>query len=620
MPVLNWTVIGILAASLSASLGGTVWCCRRRGARLAAAEARSRRLARLYAGLCQCNHATAKSENTTELFQQVCRDGVIAAGMTLVCISMLDRETGEVRVVESYGRKSDYLEGLRISADAMSPFGQGPSGIVLRENRPYWCEDFAADPATVPWRERAARAGWVSSAALPLCRGGSTIGVLSLYSDTRQNFDEEAQRLLTSMAVDIGFALERFAREEARERAEQEARAARAQETASEAHRDQLEAQLLQAQKMEAVGQLASGLAHDLNNVLTPILMDVPLLRATLPDVEKQELLDTIESCTRRGAGIIKQLLTFARAEPSSHVPTRVSTVVRDTERIVKETFPKSIRIVASVAKELWPVDGDATQIEQVLMNLCVNSRDAMPGGGSLWMDAENVSLEAAPEGAIPAGAPGRYVRLRVTDSGLGIPAQNLPRLFDPFFTTKAIGQGTGLGLPTVLGIVRGHGGFLRLCSDVGTGTIFEVYLPASDSVVEFVPISAETVADGRGELILVVDDEADVRRSIRRALVSAGYRVELAENGREGIEMFSRHRQEVRAVITDMMMPVMNGPAMVAVLRRLAPELPIVGMTGVAERGNVVEGIAPTQRLVKPFNREELLKLVGRLFVSPAA
>ena len=229
-----------------------------------------------------------------------------------------------------------------------------------------------------------------------------------------------------------------------------------------------LEAQFLRAQRLEGIGALASGIAHDLNNILSPVLMIAPLLRNTVSDAESREMLDSIESCAQRGANIIKQLLTFARGVPGARVPLPVGYLLRDMEKIIRETFPRDIRPRLDTSKDLWPLVGDATQIHQVLMNLCVNARDAMPDGGTLTLGAKNVIVDAAFAAMAPDAKPGPYVRVSVADTGTGIPPENLDRIFDPFFTTKEIGKGTGLGLATVLGIVRGHEGFVRVDSRLG--------------------------------------------------------------------------------------------------------------------------------------------------------
>ncbi len=384
----------------------------------------------------------------------------------------------------------------------------------------------------------------------------------------------------------------------------------------------QLETNFLRAQRMEGIGALAGGIAHDLNNILQPILMTAPLLRETTSDPESREMLDTVENCAQRGANIIKQLLTFARGEPSARVPLPVRHLLNEMDKLIQGTFPKNIQLRVSVPKNLWQVLGDATQIHQALMNLCVNARDAMPNGGTLTLAAENLTLDEAFAAMMPNAKPGPYICVSVADTGTGIPPEHLDRIFDPFFTTKEIGKGTGLGLATVLGIARGHGGFVRVNSQVGKGTTFELYLPASLETKAAAPPAQETLPPrAGGELILVVDDEASVRGVVGRALEKHGYRVMPAAEGVEAMSLFARHRAEIRAVLTDMMMPVMDGPSLVRALRHLEPQLPILGMTGVGEKADIkgLEALNLLVLLTKPFNSVALLGVLHQALAAPS-
>jgi len=383
----------------------------------------------------------------------------------------------------------------------------------------------------------------------------------------------------------------------------------------------QLETNFLRAQRMEGIGALAGGIAHDLNNILQPILMTAPLLRETTSDPESREMLDTVENCAQRGADIIKQLLTFARGKPSARVPLPVRHLLNEMSKLIHETFPKNIQLRVNVPKDLWLVLGDATQIHQALMNLCVNARDAMPNGGTLTLTAGNLTLDEAFAAMMPSAKPGPHICVSVADTGMGIPSEHLDRIFDPFFTTKEIGKGTGLGLATVLGIVRGHGGFVRVNSQAGKGTIFELYLPASSETKAAARSKPETLPPrADGELILVVDDEADVRGVVRRTLEKHGYRVVTAAEGAEAMGLFAQHRAEVRAVLTDMMMPDMDGPSLVRTLRHLEPQLPILGMTGVGEKADIkgLETLDLLVLLTKPFNIAVLLDILHQSLAAP--
>ena len=284
------------------------------------------------------------------------------------------------------------------------------------------------------------------------------------------------------------------------------------------------EKQLLRVQRLEAIGTLSSGISHDLNNILTPILMSAGLLREKLPDPRDRELMGLIEKSAQRGADIIRQLLAFSRGVEGERVSLQTRHLIKEMAGIVRETFPRNITLVEGAERDLWPIIADATQLHQVLMNLCVNARDAMPEGGTLTITAKNVRLAKHDTQLGAKAVDGPYVLLTVRDTGHGIPPELIDRIFEPFFTTKAVGQGTGLGLSTVLGIVRSHGGFITTYSEPGQGSSFNVYLPAVlDSRILAATADTETLADGGGETVLVVDDEAAIVAAVRICLERRG-------------------------------------------------------------------------------------------------
>jgi two-component system cell cycle sensor histidine kinase/response regulator CckA len=378
-----------------------------------------------------------------------------------------------------------------------------------------------------------------------------------------------------------------------------------------------LEAQYLRAQRMESIGTLAGGIAHDLNNVLTPILMGVELLKAKLLDPDSLSFLTTLQISAERGADLVKQVLSFARGAQGQRVALQLKHVIRDIENMLKHTLPKSIHVRTSVPRDLWTVSGDATQLHQVLMNLCVNARDAMPHGGQLTITAENASLDDNHAGTHFETKPGRYLLLTVADSGTGIPADVLDKIFDPFFTTKELGKGTGLGLSTVVGIVKNHGGSVRVTSEVGTGTRFSVYLPTTEAAQKKPREDAGgQLPVGNGELILVVDDEVSIREITKAILQTHGYRVLIANDGTEALALYSRHQGEIQAVVIDMMMPILDGPATIRALRKLDPHARIIAVSGLAANGKAAEaaGLGVQTFFPKPFTAERLLSTLREL------
>ena len=385
----------------------------------------------------------------------------------------------------------------------------------------------------------------------------------------------------------------------------------------------QLEAQFLRAQRLESLGSLASGVAHDLNNVLTPILMSAGVLADSARTDQERELIQLLGDSARRGADIVQQLLLFGRGSDSPRSPMSVGAVLKDMSQIMRGTFPKSIAVAAQVPRDLWLIDGDRTQIHQVILNLCVNARDAMPAGGKLSVRAENVDVDAAFAERQPGAKPGPHVAIWVTDTGTGISPEHLEKIFDPFFSTKPTGQGTGLGLATVLGIVRSHGGFVTVESQVELGSEFGVYLPARVSAIEsLVPGPGRPNLEGHGELVLVIDDEASIRASLGKVLTAHNYQVVLAGDGAEGVAVFVQNAKRIKLVITDVMMPVMDGTQAIRALRRLNPNLPVIAISGLqSQRVELEVNFGPRIRfLPKPFLIDRALHLARELLDEPPA
>ena len=371
----------------------------------------------------------------------------------------------------------------------------------------------------------------------------------------------------------------------------------------------------LRAQRMESVGTLAGGIAHDLNNALAPIAMGLELLRARYP--QNASLIDTMEKCTRRGAGMVKQLLTFARGTEGERRSLQPRRIIDEMAQIIRSAFPKNITLEVELAPGLWDVMGDATQLHQVLLNLCVNARDAMPDGGTLAIEAANAPVDGTFASGTEGARAGNFVRWIVRDTGTGMPPEVIQRIFDPFFTTKEQGKGTGLGLSTVLGIVRSHEGFLRVESKPGLGSAFEIYLPAAaaSATAAAAEEARPGVFRGNGETILVVDDEDTVREISRTVLTGLNFNVLLAGDGTEALVQVADHPGEIRLVITDYDMPHMNGQMLVPALRRMIPEARIVLASGTLDEQKTaalaVEGVDAI--LDKPFSQAKLVEALQR-------
>ncbi len=375
----------------------------------------------------------------------------------------------------------------------------------------------------------------------------------------------------------------------------------------------QLEAQFLRAQRMESIGTLASGIAHDLNNALAPILISVQCLEQKIKDEQSQRLLKILEKNTKRSSDLVKQVLSFARGLEGQRTTLQVGHLITDIEQIVKQTFPRSIEIHTDVSTpNLWTISGDATQLHQVLMNLCVNARDAMPEGGILEISARNVWIDENYARMNLDAKVGIYIVITVSDTGMGIPREIVDRIFEPFFTTKELGRGTGLGLSTVMGIIKSHGGFINVVSEVGNGTKFNVYLPVTQtSTTGDINEEGNEVPRGHGELILVVDDEDSIREITKTALEANSYKVLLASDGIEAVALYSQHKEEISVVLIDMMMPSMDGPTTIRVLQKINPQVKVIGISGLVSNHEMIAILGNTVKtfLSKPYTSNELLK-----------
>jgi two-component system cell cycle sensor histidine kinase/response regulator CckA len=382
-----------------------------------------------------------------------------------------------------------------------------------------------------------------------------------------------------------------------------------------------LESQFLRAQRLEGIGTLASGIAHDLNNILSPILMSCGILRRDFEDEDTLKMLNIIESSAERGAGIVKQVLTFARGVEGERVLIQLKHLVNELSKVMSQTFPRNIDIQTNFPPDLWTVLGDATQLHQVLLNLCVNARDAMPTGGAITLSAENVDIDAHFASMNPGAQLGPHVALRSADTGSGMTPEVMEKIFDPFFTTKEVGKGTGLGLATVIGIVKSHGGFLTVQSEVGVGTTFSVFLPSSQDANDAHAEKEEApVVGGNNELVLVVDDEPPIREALVRTLTANGYRAYTAEDGSDALALYFQRRSEISVVLTDIAMAQMDGVTLVRSLRRLDPGVRVIVSSGHFQKENMVilEGLGVKTFLDKPYTAEKLLRAM-REVLAPA-
>ncbi len=375
----------------------------------------------------------------------------------------------------------------------------------------------------------------------------------------------------------------------------------------------QLEAQFLRAQRLESIGTLASGIAHDLNNVLAPILMTAQLLETQLHDARSKRLLPILVTNAKRGASLVKQVLSFTRGVEGDRTILQLKHLILEIRQVIKETFPKSIEVDCETSRNLWTVSGDATQLHQVLMNLCVNARDAMPNGGILTISAENFIVDEHYAKMHLDAQIGSYIVVIVADTGIGITHEVLDRIFEPFFTTKELGKGTGLGLSTVLGIVKSHGGFINVYSEVGKGSKFEVYLPAQETTET--PEEKELeLPHGSGELVLIIDDEPSIREITKTSLEAYNYKAITASDGIEAIALYAEYRDKISIVLTDMLMPSMDGITTIRTLHKINPNVKIIAISGLAtsDKMNAAYDLGIKAFLSKPYTAKQLLETIN--------
>lgn len=376
-----------------------------------------------------------------------------------------------------------------------------------------------------------------------------------------------------------------------------------------------MESQFLRAQRMESIGTLAGGIAHDLNNVLSPILMAIDMLQLRVADENSKKWFEVLRANAERGGSMVRQVLSFARGVEGERVALQPKHLIKEIVKILRETLPKSIEINFQLPNDIWLISADATQMHQVLMNLCVNARDAMPEGGSIVIKAENVFVDENYARMHIEAKPGRFVVITVSDTGPGMTVDVQNRIFEPFFTTKEMTKGTGLGLSTALTIVKSHGGFINVYSELHKGSQFSVYLPALDMPGTIDSAAAQTdLPLGNGELILVVDDEESIREITRGTLETFGYSVLTASDGTEALALYADKKNEIAVVLTDMVMPFMDGPATIRALQRMNSKVRIIAASGLGTGHHAGEGVLEgvSVFLNKPYTAEKLLKTLA--------
>jgi signal transduction histidine kinase/CheY-like chemotaxis protein len=521
------------------------------------------------------------------------------------CGRLLQTDSVGIRLVDGDELVVAYASGgaREVMATPRLRIGESLSGLVAASGETLVLGDPAADPRLLPAHRAAIeRLGYRALIAVPIKAGERIAGVLSVQTRRRLGFSEEDIEVVTAFAGQVGVALHNN----------------RLYEELQHAYRELTltQDQLLQSQKMEAIGRLAGGIAHDFNNLLTVIAGQTYMLRSQTGAGPVREGVERIEATAERAAELIRQLLAFSRKQVLQPGVLRLNAIVESMVPMLTRVIGEDVELSTRLAPRLLHVKADPTQIEQVIMNLAVNARDAMPEGGQLTLETGNVTVEGPHAAQHPDVAPGAYVMLAVTDTGTGMDAETRRRLFEPFYTTKEPGKGTGLGLATVYGIVKQSGGHIWVASEPGKGARFTIYLPAVAEAAD-APVSAppDDVPGGH-ETILVVEDEGEVRALVREILQERGYEVVEASGPREALHLAADASRRLDLLLTDVVMPQMTGPALADLLTAEQPAMPVLFMSGYADSAVVEHGVLQTGRayLQKPFTPMQLARVVRRV------
>jgi len=595
-----------LAGDLSFGLG----VLRMREKRRLAEEERER-LLREQRAVTDCNQAMARAVNEKSLFADICRIVCEQAGYRMAWVGMPQQDDDLTMLpVAGYGGCEPYLASAKIHW-ADDAYGRGPTGRAAREGRTVYVQDYATDPSVSPWREAAMQYSVRSAIALPLrSPDGPPHAVLTLYSDQANPFTANELRLLDELAGDIAFGLTSLRDKASKQTAELE--------------QARLRQHLEQAQKMEAVGRLAGGIAHDFNNVLGVILGYSELLLA-MPDLPAAvaSRITEIQTSGQHAAELTRQLLIFSRKQVLAPRLLDLNDVIRETDRMLRRLIGESIDLRLALADRLPSVRVDPAQMQQVILNFCINARDAMPQGGRLTIETNISEVDAHLAATHPPMLPGRYVRMAVSDNGCGMDAATLSHIFEPFFTTKGPDRGTGLGLATVYGIVQQSGGQVWAYSEPGRGATFSVYLPAqpgdSEALLSTTAPAVAAMPQG-SETVLLVEDSSQLRSMTREILQRCGYRVLEAADPESAQKLFDEMGEQIALLVTDVVLPRLSGPALAERLRHKHPSLRLLFVSGYADHAVIHSGLLPPDApfLQKPYAIADLARKVRATLDAP--
>ncbi len=553
--------------------------------------------------LTECNQVIVRAEEESALLNSICQIILDVGGYHSVWIGFEEKDKKHiVRTVSKAGNISDELiDEIQVVPDEHSETSH-PIIHVIKTKKPYVATNLYNYPETVDWRNRALKQGCASLISLPLTLNDDMIGILNIYAKEKDVFNSEEVKLLMELAGDLTFGIHVLRSKIEHKKFEEE--------------KEKMQVQLHQAQKMEAIGILAGGIAHDFNNLLTAIQVsaDLAMMEVDESDPLFSELKD-IHVVASHAADVARQLLLFSRKHPMEPVTLDLNKTIENLSKMLHRLIGEDVKIKTDLEENLWMLQADRGTIEQVVMNLAVNARDAMKRGGVLIIKTENVELDEEQSKSIPESIPGEYVRLSVSDTGVGMKQDIMEHIFEPFFSSKPIGKGTGLGLSVVYGIVRQHEGFITVRSKVNKGTVFEIYLPAFSGDLQKEgkeDVSIESL-QGKGKRILVVEDEKTVRDYVKKGLNRIGYDVYSAGSAEEALCVFEDKGGDFDMVVSDVVLPDTNGIDLIDKLLLKRPGLRVLLSSGYTDHKSRWRKIKERgfRFLQKPYDLIDLLKAI---------
>jgi two-component system, cell cycle sensor histidine kinase and response regulator CckA len=562
------------------------------------AEGELKRKNRALQVISACNEYIIKIKDEKTLLQGIC-DKISEIGeydFVWVGFAMENTEKS-IMPVTMAGKENGYLDNIYISYGE-NEYGMGPSGQVIRSGKPVIIHDIHLEQNFIPWIGRALKSGFRSVIALPLIDDQNVFGVLNIYSIQLNAFDKNEFELLTELANDLAYGINTIRTKD---------------------KHDKLQEQLIQSQKMEAVGKLAGGIAHDFNNILTVILGNSELVLSQMNEENgTKKIIKRIISSTKKAAGLTHQLLAFSRKQMVQPRILDLNLIVTDAQKMFYRLIGEDINLMLNRDPELFKIQSDQGQIDQIIMNLVVNAKDAMPNGGILTIKTYNIFLNNENISEHPYGVRGEFVVLAISDTGTGMPTELIPKIFDPFFTTKEPGKGTGLGLSVVYGIVKQNNGWIEVESEVGKGTCFKIFFPGYNVSPDESEISESVIANyiGHGEKIFIIEDDPDIRNMVHSTLSNYGYMAMHSHNLKEGLKVFNENQGKFDLVFMDIVLPDGSGIEFYQQLQQLNPELKVLFTSGYADekaRWSIIQE-KKYDFLQKPYEAIDLLKSIKKI------